>query len=158
MSNPSDISISLALAAVFGLLHVIFTLRVGNYRFKSKISLGDGGDLELRNRVRAHGNFIENVPIALLLIFLNDLDGAQNSTLVVMGSILLASRLTHYLTIVTLRLPWILRPLSMLGTLGTILAASLMLLIYDCSAMSNPPPGGGNHRGDATEYIRLLAA
>ena len=129
MSNPSDISISLALAAVFGLLHVIFTLRVGNYRFKSKISLGDGGDLELRNRVRAHGNFIENVPIALLLIFLNDLDGAQNITLVVMGSILLASRLTHYLTIITLRLPWILRPLSMLGTLGTILAASLMLLI-----------------------------
>ena len=129
MSNPSDISISLALAAVFGLLHVIFTLRVGNYRSKSKISLGDGGDLELRNRVRAHGNFIENVPIALLLIFLNDLDGAQDSTLAVMGSILLASRQTHYLTIVTLRLPWILRPLSMLGTLGTILAASLMLLI-----------------------------
>ena len=58
MSNPSDISISLALAAVFGLLHVIFTLRVGNYLFKSKISLGDGGDRELRNRVRAHGNFI----------------------------------------------------------------------------------------------------
>ena len=129
MSNPSDISISLALAAVFGLLHVIFTLRVGTYRFKSKISLGDGGDRELRNRVRAHGNFIENVPIALLLILLNDLDGAQDSTLVVMGSILLASRLTHYLTIVTLSLPWILRPLSMLGTLGTILAASLMLLI-----------------------------
>ena len=46
MTNPSDIS--LALAAVFGLLHVIFTLRVGNYRFKSKISLGDGGDHELR--------------------------------------------------------------------------------------------------------------
>ena len=129
MSNPLDISISLALAAVFGLLHVIFTLRVGNYRFNSKISLGDGGDRELRNRVRAHGNFIENVPIALLLILLNDLDGAQDSTLVVMGSILLASRLTHYLTIVAVRLPWILRPLSMLGTLGTIPAASLMLLI-----------------------------
>ena len=108
---------------------MIFTLRVGDYRFKSKISLGDGGDRELRNRVRAHGNFIENVPIALLLILLNDLDGAQDSTLIVMGPILLASRLTHYLTIVTLRLPWILRPLSMLGTLGTLLAASVMLLI-----------------------------
>ena len=129
MNNTSDISISLALAAVFGLLHVFFTLRVGNYRFKSKISLGDGGDHELRNRVRAHGNFIENVPIALLLILLNDLDGAQDSSLAVMGSILLASRLTHYLTIVTNRLPWILRPLSMLGTLGTILVASVMLLI-----------------------------
>ena len=129
MNDPSDISISLALAAVFGLLHVIFTLRVGNYRFKSRISLGDGGDPEMRNRVRAHGNFIENVPIAVLLILLNDLDGAQNTTLILMGSILLISRLTHYLTIATRRLPVILRPLSMIGTLGTILAASVMLLI-----------------------------
>ena len=129
MNNPSDISISLALAAVFGLLHVIFTLRVGNYRFKSRISLGDGGDPEMRNRVRAHGNFIENVPIAVLLILLNDLDGAQDNTLILMGSILLISRLTHYLTIATRRLPVILRPLSMIGTLGTILAASVMLLI-----------------------------
>ena len=129
MNNPPDISISLALAAVFGFLHVIFTLRVGSYRFRNKISLGDGGDHELRNRVRAHGNFIENVPIALLLILLNDLDGAQDKTLIVMGSILLASRVTHYLTIATRGLPVILRPLSMIGTLGTILAASVMLLI-----------------------------
>ena len=128
MNNPSDISISLALAAVFGLLHVVFTLRVGNYRFKSRISLGDGGDPEMRNRIRAHGNFIENVPIAVLLILLNDLDGAQDNTLILMGSILLISRLTHYLTIATRRLPVILRPLSMIGTLGTILAASVMLL------------------------------
>ena len=71
MSNPSEVSISLALAAIFGLLHVIFTLQVGTCRFKSKISSGDGGDRELRSRVRAHGNFIENIPIALLLILLN---------------------------------------------------------------------------------------
>ena len=129
MSNPSDISITLVFAAIFGFLHVFFTLRVGDYRFKSKISLGDDGDRELLKRIRAHGNFIENVPIALLLILLNDLDGAQDSTLTVMRSILLPSRLTHYLTIVTLRLPWISRPLSMLGTLGTILAASVMLVI-----------------------------
>ena len=129
MNTPSDISITLVLTAIFGLLHVIFTFRVGNYRFKSKISLGDSGDHELRNRVRAHGNFIENVPIALLLILLNDLDGAEDSTLILLGSILLIARLTHYLTIATRKLPWILRPLSMLGTLGTILAASVMLLI-----------------------------
>lgn len=129
MNTPSDISITLVLAAIFGLLHVIFTLRVGGYRFRNKISLGDGGDHELRNRVRAHGNFIENVPIALLLILLNDLDGAKDNTLILMGSILLIARLTHYLTIATRKLPIVMRPLSMIGTLGTILAASVMLLI-----------------------------
>ena len=129
MNTPSDISITLVLAAIFGLLHVIFTLRVGGYRLRNKISLGDGGDHELRNRVRAHGNFIENVPIALLLILLNDLDGAKDNTLILMGSILLIARLTHYLTIATRKLPIVMRPLSMIGTLGTILAASVMLLI-----------------------------
>ena len=129
MNISADISITLVFAAIFGFLHVIFTLRVGNYRFKSKISLGDDGDRELLKRIRAHGNFTENVPIALLLILLNDLDGAEDNTLMLMGSILLISRLTHYLTIVTVKLPWILRPLSMLGTLGTIIAASVMLLI-----------------------------
>ena len=129
MNTPSDISITLVLAAIFGLLHVIFTLRVGGYRFRNKISLGDGGDHELRNRVRAHGNFIENAPIALLLILLNDLDGAKDNTLILMGSILLIARLTHYLTIATRKLPIFMRPLSMIGTLGTILAASVMLLI-----------------------------
>ncbi len=129
MNISTDISVTLMFAAIFGFMHVVFTLRVGNYRFKSKISLGDGGDRELLKRVRAQGNFIENVPIALLLILLNDLDGAEDSTLMLMGSILLISRLTHYLTIVTVKLPWILRPLSMLGTLGTIIAASVMLLI-----------------------------
>ena len=129
MNISADISITLVFAAIFGFLHVIFTLRVGNYRFKSKISLGDDGDRELLKRIRAHGNFIENVPIALLLILLNDLDGAEDNTLMLMGSILLIARLTHYLTIVTIRLPWILRPLSMLGTLGTIITASVMLLI-----------------------------
>ena len=129
MNISADISITLVFAAIFGFLHVIFTLRVGNYRFKSKISLGDDGDRELLKRIRAHGNFTENVPIALLLILLNDLDGAEDNTLMLMGSFLLIARLTHYLTIVTVRLPWILRPLSMLGTLGTIIAASVMLLI-----------------------------
>ena len=70
-----DIGVTLLFAAIFGILHVVFTLRVGAYRFSSKISLGDEGDKELRNRIRGHGNFTENVPIALLLLLLNDLNG-----------------------------------------------------------------------------------
>ncbi len=35
-----------------------FTLRVGGYSMRSKIGLGAGGDIELRNRIRVHGNSI----------------------------------------------------------------------------------------------------
>ena len=129
MPEPMDIHVTLLFAAIFGILHVIFTLRVGGYRFRSGISLGDGDDKELLNRIRAHGNFTENVPIALLLLLLNDLNGLADGTLMLLGSILLVSRLVHYLMIVTRSLPMVLRPLSMIGTLGTILASAIFLLI-----------------------------
>ena len=130
MSESLSIETTLFFAAIFGVIHVFFTLRVGGYRMRSKISLGDGGDNELRNRIRAHGNFIENVPIALLLMLLNDLAGTSETILTILGSILLVSRLVHYVMIVSRRLPIILRPLSMLGTLGTILVSALLLLTH----------------------------
>lgn len=127
--SPIDIQTTLLFAAIFGVLHIIFTLRVGAYRFKNKISLGDGDDKELRNRIRAHGNFTENVPLALLLLLINDLNNTPDNVLIALGTVLLVSRLIHYLTIATRRLPVALRPLSMLGTLGSILVSALYLLM-----------------------------
>ena len=127
--DVSNIDTTLTFAAIFGVLHVIFTLRVGNYRRTSKINFGEGGDTELRNRMRGHGNFIENVPIALMLLLLNDLNGLSDMSLLVLGSVLLVSRIVHYLMIVTRSLPIILRPLSMLGTLGTILVSAVLLIV-----------------------------
>lgn len=127
--DVSNIDTTLTFAAIFGVLHVIFTLRVGNYRRTSKINFGEGGDTELRNRMRGHGNFIENVPIALILLLLNDLNGLSDMSLMVLGSVLLVSRIVHYLMIVTRSLPIILRPLSMLGTLGTILVSAVLLIV-----------------------------
>lgn len=127
--DVSNIDTTLTFAAIFGVLHVIFTLRVGNYRRTSKINFGEGGDTELRNRIRGHGNFIENVPIALMLLLLNDLNGLSDMSLMVLGSVLLVSRIVHYLMIVTRSLPIILRPLSMLGTLGTILVSAVLLIV-----------------------------
>lgn len=124
-----QIETTLFFAAIFGILHVFFTLRVGGYRFRSKISLGDGGDKELRNRIRAHGNFIENVPIALLLLLLNDLNGLSENVLMILGSVLLVSRILHYVMIVSRSLPMVFRPISMLGTLGTILVSAILLLV-----------------------------
>lgn len=129
MPNPLSIESTLIFAAIFGILHVVFTLRVGAYRFSSKISLGDGGDRELRNRIRAHGNFIENAPMGLLLLLLNELNGLGQGALIALGSVFLAARLLHYVMIVSRSLPIILRPISMLGTLGVILISAILLLV-----------------------------
>ena len=65
--------------ALLGLLFIPLTIRAGLYRAKSGIFLGDGGDLELQRRVRGQGNFIETVPIALILLVVMELSGAGSN-------------------------------------------------------------------------------
>ena len=73
--------------------------------------------------------FIGQPVNALLLLLLNDLNGLADSTLMILGSVLLVSRLLHYVMIVSRSLPIVLRPISMIGTLGTILASAILLLV-----------------------------
>ncbi|MEM1318379.1 MAG: MAPEG family protein [Pseudomonadota bacterium] len=49
-------------------LYVALTMRVIDARRSAGVSLGDGGDERLTRTIRGQGNFVENVPIALLLI------------------------------------------------------------------------------------------
>lgn len=129
MFTASSIETTIIFAAIFGLLHVVFTLRVGGYRFRNKISLGDGGDSELLKRIRAHGNFTENVPIGLLLILLNELNGLAENYVITLASVFLIARLMHYITIVSTILPFACRPISMVLTLGTIAVSAILLLV-----------------------------
>lgn len=61
--------------AVLGLLWIILTLRVGHYRNRNKINLGDGGDPELQRRIRGQGNFVESAPLAVVLLIVMGLPG-----------------------------------------------------------------------------------
>src|SRR4030095_12623538 len=57
-------------AGLLGLLAVSLTLGVAHLRGKKKIFLGDGGDKEMLAAIRAHANFMEFVPLSLLLIYM----------------------------------------------------------------------------------------
>ena len=61
--------VTLVTAALCGLLYVWLSWRVVEVRQSAKVSLGDGGDARLLQRIRAHANFAEYVPICLILIF-----------------------------------------------------------------------------------------
>jgi uncharacterized protein len=56
-------------AGLLGLLAVSLTVSVGRLRMQKKIYLGDGGDPEMLAAIRAHGNFMEYVPLCLVLIY-----------------------------------------------------------------------------------------
>src|SRR5579862_5269001 len=53
---------------LLGLLATALTIHVGRVRSAKQIFLGDGGDREMLTAIRAHANFIEFVPLALILI------------------------------------------------------------------------------------------
>lgn len=82
-------------AAPLAVLMVALSLHVTMLRAKTKISIMDGGNLQLAERIRRHGNFAENVPMVLLLMVIAELLGAGNLWLHGIGAILLIGRLIH---------------------------------------------------------------
>ena len=60
MPNINLLSITPIYIALLGILFVPFTMRVGLYRVKNEIIIGDGKDEELIRRIRGQGNFRRN--------------------------------------------------------------------------------------------------
>ena len=77
------------------LLYLILWFRVSATRSKLKVSIGDGGDGGLHERIRQHGNFVEWVSVALILMVIAEGNGADAIWLHVSGALLLAGRIIH---------------------------------------------------------------
>jgi uncharacterized protein len=87
--------IALFFASLHALLMLVLAARVVFHRRAAKIGIGDGGDFRLQRKIRAHANFIEYVPVALILLALLEIAGVQALWLWGFGSALLLSRLLH---------------------------------------------------------------
>lgn len=82
-------------AALNLILACVLMLRVGNKRMSQKVSIGDGGDAGLIARIRAHGNYIENAPLALIGLFALAMMNAHVIALHIFGAGFLIGRLAH---------------------------------------------------------------
>ncbi|MFK7978117.1 MAG: MAPEG family protein [Halioglobus sp.] len=118
--TQSLLSVTPLYAALLGLLFIPFTMRVGFYRLSSKIFVGDGGDDEMVRRMRSQANFIETVPLALILIVVMELMGAGSYWLHGLGALLVVARLLHYLGMSGIG-PELGRPIGMFGTFSVYL-------------------------------------
>ena len=72
-------------------------LRVIVLRWSTKTGLGDGGDRRLARAIRVHGNAIEYVPLALILMLVAELGGAGAALLHGCGIALVSARIAHAL-------------------------------------------------------------
>jgi hypothetical protein len=87
--------ITLTIAGAAAILHVWLSLRVSRLRRPLKIGVGDGGNEVLARRMRAHGNFAENVPIMLVLIGFIELATGGNLWLWGASILFVLARIAH---------------------------------------------------------------
>lgn len=101
MELISTLPVTLVFIAIFALLQIPITIAVGLLRVKTDIHFMDGGNPVLLQRMRAHGNYTETVPISLLAMAAAELAGAPPVLLWTVGGSLLLGRFLHYGTLVT---------------------------------------------------------
>lgn len=123
-----NLQITLLLAGIFALLMVLLSLQVSLRR----VTLGDAaegsaGDEVLRRRIRAHGNFIEYAPTALIVVAL--IESSGGSKLLVLGLALSfgVSRVLHAMGMLYTSTPT-LRATAMLMQHAAFLLAGAWLL------------------------------
>ena len=119
--------------AAFGIVMLILWLNVTKRRAKLHVSIGDGGETALHEHIRRHGNFIEWVPLTVILMALAEVQGAAALWLHVAGALALIGRLVHPFG---LRADNAAHPARIVGNLGNILAMALLIVLMARAALA----------------------
>ncbi len=112
-------------AALLALVLVVLSIRVVGVRRSRRISLGDGDDADLRGRIRAHGNFIEYTPMALLLMAFAETQGGSLWIIHAMGLALLGGRIAHAVAVSPVQQIMVLRATGMTLTFTVLIVGAL---------------------------------
>lgn len=118
-------TLSLGYASALTLVYLLLSFNVSRQRRRCQVSLGDGDQPPLRAAMRAHGNFAEYVPLALLLLALDEAAGVAAPWLHAVGGMLLVGRLLHPFGL-ALPAPNLPRVLGILLTWLALLLAALL--------------------------------
>lgn len=84
-------------AGIFAIFGLVLSFQAGSFRGKSGIALlhGEPVNWQLAVRVRRHQNFLEYVPIFLILMGLIEINGGSATFLHTAGILLIVARIAH---------------------------------------------------------------
>lgn len=114
-------------AALLALFYIYLSFNVINERRAAQIALGDGNNPQLQRVIRAHANFIEYVPLALILLFLAEYQGLASHYCHAIGATLLLGRVFHNLGITGKNLKY--RQIGTIATFLTIVVSAFIILL-----------------------------
>ena len=86
---------TLCLTAAALVVNFWLGMRISKLRQQKGIPIGDGGDELLGRRMRAQLNFVEQVPLTLLMIGLVELAGNGGAWLAPAGAMFILGRVAH---------------------------------------------------------------
>jgi len=87
--------VTICMTAIFVLMLTVLSVTVSLRRAQLHVLIGDGDDNSLRRRIRAHGNFVENAPLCILLVLAIEAILATSTIVWIVAAILIASRILH---------------------------------------------------------------
>lgn len=113
--------------SLLALLIIVLAYRVTTFRRGEKIPLGDNNSSKaMKSAIRAHGNAVENIPIAALLLVMLELNSLNPLLVHIFGLVLLSSRVAHAYGLSKRNGP---SPGRFYGTLFTWLLMVIMLVL-----------------------------
>ena len=115
-------------AAIIALIYVTLSVRTLRLRHRFKVGIGDGEQPLLARAVRAHANFSEYVPIALLLIYFVEVGDIASIWIHALCAPLLLGRFVHAYGISQVEEDYRFRVFGMALTLTVIIVSSLLLI------------------------------
>lgn len=128
-----------AFAALFALVYVGLAGWVMAARTQRNVLHGDGGDPDIQKRIRAHANFGEYVPLALVLVGLLEGGGASHALVLGLLAVLLVGRLLHPFGMFAApnsARQFACRGGGMLATLLVLVVAAVTLLVRHAAALT----------------------
>jgi len=82
-------------ATVLSFLIIFLAARVVRLRFKHHVGILDGGQPDLSKAIRVHGNAIETIPLALILMACAEASHLPLAVLHGVGIVLVSARIYH---------------------------------------------------------------
>ena len=85
-------------AAILAIFALFLSAHAGTFRGKvgASVLYGEPVNMELAERVRRHQNFLEYVPIVIILMALLEVNGASATYLHSVGILTIIARVAHY--------------------------------------------------------------
>ena len=87
------ISVTALYAGILSLIMVALAINVTMHRTKLRVPMGDGGNPIMLRMIRLHGNAVEYLPLALVLMAIYEINGGWHPALHAAGLALIVGRI-----------------------------------------------------------------